>query len=198
MGKVIGLTGGIASGKSTVSRYLEDKGYIVLDSDKYAHTVLEPNQKGYLQIVDYFGEEILNDDKTINRRALGQIVFNDKEKLQQLNGFTHPEVRRMMQEDLDKFRKDNHVFLDIPLLYENKREAICDLVITVYVNERTQLERLMARNGFTEEEALSRIRSQMPLDEKKERSDIVFDNNDSMETLYQQIDGFLSELESVN
>lgn len=196
MGKVIGLTGGIASGKSTVSQYLESKGYIVLDSDKYAHTVLEPGQKGYLQIVDYFGEEILNEDKTINRRALGQIVFNDKDKLQALNSFTHPEVRRMMQEDLDKYKQDHHVFLDIPLLYENKRDTICDLVITVYVNEETQLERLMARNGFTKDEALSRIRSQMPLDEKKERSDVVFDNNGSVEALYKQIDRFLSEIES--
>ena len=196
MGKIIGLTGGIASGKSTVSQYLESKDYIVLDSDKYAHTVLEPGQLGYKQIVEYFGGDVLNEDETINRKALGQIVFNDKEKLQALNSFTHPEVRRMMHEDLDKYKQDHHVFLDIPLLYENKRETICDLVITVYVNEETQLERLMARNRFTEEEALSRIRSQMPLDEKKERSDVVFDNNGSVEALYKQIDRFLSEIES--
>lgn len=196
MGKLIGLTGGIASGKSTASNYLKDKGYIVLDADIYAKKIMEPGQVAYENILDYFGREILNEDRTINRKALGNLVFNNRDKLTQLNQFTHPEVKRLMREDQDKYLPDNHVFLDIPLLFENNRHEMCDLVITVYVTYENQLDRLMSRNGFTEEEAKSRIASQMDLEEKKNRSDIVFDNNATKEALYKQIDGFLSKLEN--
>ena len=196
MGRLIGLTGGIASGKSTTSNYLKDKGYIVLDADLYAKKIMEPGQVAYVNIVDYFGPEIVNEDRTINRKALGNLVFNNKDKLKQLNGFTHPEVKRLMREDQDKYLPDNHVFLDIPLLFENNRHEMCDLVITVYVTYENQLDRLMSRNGFTEEEAKSRIASQMDLEEKKNRSDIVFDNNGTKEALYKQIDEFLSKLEN--
>lgn len=196
MGKLIGLTGGIASGKSTTSNYLKDKGYIVLDADVYAKKIMEPGQVAYENIVDYFGPEIVNKDRTINRKTLGNLVFNNKDKLTQLNQFTHPEVKRLMKKDQDKYLPDNHVFLDIPLLFENNRHEMCDLVITVYVTYKNQLERLMARNGFSEEEARSRIASQMDLEEKKKRSDVVFDNNETKEALYKQIDGFLSNLES--
>ena len=194
MGKLIGLTGGIASGKSTTSNYLKDKGYIVLDADVYAKKIMEPGQVAYENIVNYFGPEIVNEDRTINRKALGNLVFNNKDKLKQLNQFTHPEVKRLMREDQEKYLPENHVFLDIPLLFENNRHEMCDLVITVYVTYDNQLERLMTRNGFSEEEAKSRIASQMNLDEKKRRSDVVFDNNTTKEALYQQIDGFLSKL----
>lgn len=194
MGKLIGLTGGIASGKSTTSNYLKDKGYIVLDADVYAKKIMEPGQVAYENIVNYFGPEIVNEDRTINRKALGNLVFNNKDKLKQLNQFTHPEVKRLMREDQEKYLPENHVFLDIPLLFENNRHEMCDLVITVYVTYDNQLERLMTRNGFSEEEAKSRIASQMDLDEKKRRSDVVFDNNTTKEALYQQIDGFLSKL----
>ena len=194
MGKLIGLTGGIASGKSTTSNYLKDKGYIVLDADVYAKKIMEPGQVAYENIVNYFGPEIVNEDRTINRKALGNLVFNNKDKLKKLNQFTHPEVKRLMREDQEKYLPENHVFLDIPLLFENNRHEMCDLVITVYVTYDNQLERLMTRNGFSEEEAKSRIASQMNLDEKKRRSDVVFDNNTTKEALYQQIDGFLSKL----
>ncbi|HJE19925.1 MAG TPA: dephospho-CoA kinase [Aliicoccus persicus] len=194
MGKLIGLTGGIASGKSTTSNYLKDKGYIVLDADVYAKKIMEPGQVAYENIVNYFGPEIVNEDRTINRKALGNLVFNNKDKLKQLNQFTHPEVKRLMREDQEKYLPENHVFLDIPLLFENNRHEMCDFVITVYVTYDNQLERLMTRNGFSEEEAKSRIASQMNLDEKKRRSDVVFDNNTTKEALYQQIDGFLSKL----
>src|SRR5699024_7797402 len=126
--------------------------------------------------------------RTINRKALGNLVFNNKDKLKKLNQFTHPEVKRLMREDQEKYLPENHVFLDIPLLFENNRHEMCDLVITVYVTYDNQLDRLMTRNGFSEEEAKSRIASQMDLDEKKRRSDVVFDNNTTKEALYQQID----------
>ncbi|MFC3900984.1 dephospho-CoA kinase [Aliicoccus persicus] len=196
MGKIIGLTGGIASGKSTTSNYLKEKGYIVLDADQYAKKILEPGQNAYHNIIDYFGKKILNSDKTINRKALGHIVFNDSSELQKLNQFTHPEVKRLMQEDQDRYIKDNHVFLDIPLLFENKRDKACDLVITVYVSYEAQIERLMNRNGFTEDEAKSRINSQMSLEEKKKMSDVVFDNNGTKEELFKQVDQFISKLEN--
>lgn len=196
MGKIIGLTGGIASGKSTTSNYLKEKGYIVLDADEYAKKIMEPGQIAYQNIVDYFGEDIVNDDKTINRKALGQIVFNSQQERQQLNQFTHPEVKRLMREDQEKYSQNNHVFLDIPLLFENNRHEMCDIVITVYVTYENQLTRLMNRNGFTEDEAKSRINSQMSLEEKKKMSDVVFDNNGTKEELFKQVDQFISKLEN--
>lgn len=194
MYKSIGITGGIASGKSTVSHYLKDKGYVVLDADIYARNVLNKGTEGLKKTVEHFGNGILNDDGTLNREVLGHIVFNDKDELAVLNSITHPIIRQEMNDDKNKNLKTGHVFSDIPLLYENKLEDQFDLVIVVYVDEKTQLNRLMTRNDFTEEEARRRIASQLSLEEKKKRADIVFNNNDTKEALYNQIDDFIKQL----
>lgn len=194
MYKKIGLTGGIASGKSAVSNYLKDKGYTVLDADIYAKNVLNKGTEGLKKVVEHFGKDVLEDDGTLNRKKLGDIVFNDKDELAVLNNITHPIIRRNMDRDAEKYIKDDHVFSDIPLLYENKLENQFDFVIVVYVDTETQIKRLMKRNDYTLEEAKARINSQLPLSKKKEDADVVLDNRGSLDELYREIDELLEQL----
>ncbi|SDK70577.1 dephospho-CoA kinase [Lacicoccus qingdaonensis] len=194
MYKVIGLTGGIASGKSTASDYIRSLGFEVLDADVYARKVTEKDSAGYHKIIEAFGTDILDENKEIDRRKLGEIIFNDPEERKKLNGISHPEIRRMMNADQEAFLKHNHVFLDIPLLFENGLDKNCDITITVYVTKENQMERLMERNNLTEKEAASRVNSQMSLDEKKNLSDYVFDNNNDKKELFDQIDEFVEML----
>lgn len=196
MYKVIGLTGGIASGKSTASEYIKEQGFKVLDADVYARKVTEKDSPGYHKIIEVFGTGILDDNKEIDRAKLGQIIFNDINERKKLNDISHPEIRRMMNADQDEFIKENHVFLDIPLLFENGLDKKCDITITVYVTEENQMKRLMARNELTEADAASRINSQMSLLEKKNLSDWVFDNNENREHLFEQIDEFIKNLQN--
>ena len=195
MNYVIGLTGGIASGKSTASDYIRSKGYPVLDADTYAKKATAKGGPAYQGIIDHFGAELLQDDGEIDRRKLGAIVFNDDGERKVLNQLVHPEVRRMMDEDKERLAESGHVFLDIPLLFENGLDRQCDITLTVYVDQETQIERLMERNGFSHSEALSRINSQMPLSEKRDRSDEVLDNSGSKNELYAQIEDFLANIE---
>lgn len=197
MNKVIGLTGGIASGKTTVSNYLKDQGFVVLDADEYSRKTTAKDGPAIPQIVEAFGQDILDEDGNLNRAKLGQIIFNDKSKRQILNEIVHPLIRQMMNADQEKYIKEGHVFLDIPLLFENGLDKNCDLIITVYVDEKVQMERLQARNNLSSEEAKSRIDSQMSLLEKKNMSDIVFDNNGDLPSLYKQVDKFTNELKSM-
>jgi dephospho-CoA kinase len=195
MNYVIGLTGGIASGKSTASDYIRSKGYPVLDADTYAKKATAKGGPAYQGIIDHFGADLLQDDGEIDRRKLGAIVFNDTSEREVLNQLVHPEVRRMMDADKDRLAEEGHVFLDIPLLFENGLDRQCDITLTVYVDQETQIERLMERNGFSHSEALSRINSQMPLSEKRDRSDEVLDNSGSKSELYAQIEDFLANIE---
>lgn len=192
--KVIGITGGIASGKSTVSDYIKSKGYPVLDADIYARKVVEPGSEGLKEIVEAFGEDALNEDGTMNRQYVGSLIFNDKDKRDILNGITHPKIRQKMNDDRDFYLQTTHVFQDIPLLFENGLENQMDEIIVVYVERDVQTERLMVRNELSESEAISRIESQMSLEDKKARATVVFDNSETRETLYKQIDEFLSTL----
>lgn len=195
MNSIIGLTGGIASGKSTASAYIEEKGYPVLDADKYARKATAKSGPSYKGIIQAFGEDVVSEDGEIDRSRLGAIIFKDPGQRKVLNKLVHPEVRRMMNEDRDRLVQDNHVFLDIPLLFENGLDDQCDITLTVYVDESIQKTRLMERNGLTEAEAESRISSQMPLAEKRDKSDFVLDNSGSRANLYEQIEQFLSEIE---
>src|SRR5699024_4438354 len=147
------------------------------------------------RIIREFGEDILAPDGEIDRQKLGSIIFSDQGRRKVLNGLVHPEIRRMMNEERDRLLKENHVFLDIPLLFENGLDDQCDITLTVYVDESTQKSRLMERNGLSGEEAGSRIGSQMPLSEKRGRSDYVLDNSGSRENLYEQIEIFLAKIE---
>jgi dephospho-CoA kinase len=195
MSFIIGLTGGIASGKSTVSNMLKELNIPVVDADEEARLAVEKGEKAYSEIVSYFGEEILLEDGSINRAKLGSIIFPNEEKRNVLNSIVHPAVRENMFRKREHYLSLGHklVVLDIPLLFEGKIDYNIDKTVLVYVAEATQLERLMNRNGFTEEEALSRIHSQMPLHEKVKLADAVIDNNGSIEETRKQLLEILSE-----
>lgn len=197
MYKIIGLTGGIASGKTTVSDYLKERGYTVLDADVYSRKTTEKNGPAIPAIKQAFGDDIVNADGELDRKKLGGIIFNDADKRRELNGIVHPLIRDMMNGDEQKFIKKGHVFLDIPLLFENGLNERCDFVVTVFVDRDTQIKRLTARNDLTVEEAEARINSQMPLTEKVRKSEYRLDNNGNLEALYEQIDRFTEELESM-
>ncbi len=182
--KIIGLTGGIASGKSTVSRALRELGAIVIDADEVAHTIMEPGKPAWEDIIEHFGSGVLNADQTIDREKLGAIVFNNPERLQVLNQITHPRVGEQFKQIITTLRaekSDAVLFIEVPLLYETHMERICEEVLVVWVDEETQIQRLMKRDGLSREDALKRIDAQMSLDEKARRADFVIDNRYSIE-----------------
>ncbi|GAA0333338.1 dephospho-CoA kinase [Bacillus carboniphilus] len=191
----IGITGGISSGKSTVSQMLRDWGFTVIDADVQAKKVVEPNEQAYNEIIQEFGKEILLPNGHINRAKLGEIIFNDQAKREKLNSIVHPAVRKnMLRLKEEAFANgEKTVFMDIPLLYESKLTHFVEKVMVVYVEPEVQLRRLMERNHFTEEEARSRIRSQLPLDDKKKWADAVIDNNGSVDETKAQLEQILKE-----
>jgi dephospho-CoA kinase len=180
----VGLTGGIACGKSTVARMLVEKGAILIDFDDVAHAVEEPEGPVWREIVRHFGEAILLPDRRIDRRKLGAIVFADREKRGILNRLVHPAVfaewRKRLGE-IEKGRADAVVLSDIPLLIEAGLEKMVDVVLLVYIPPEEQIRRLMVRDGFTREEAERRVAAQMPIGEKIPRADIVIRNEGSFE-----------------
>ena len=193
---VLGLTGGIASGKSTVSTMIRKHGIRVIDADIISREVVEVGKPAYRQIVELFGKDILHDNDTINRERLGALIFADEKKRNQLNRIVHPAVREelLKQTKEEKEQDAKAVVLDIPLLFESKLTHLVDKTILVYVDEKTQLERLMKRNGFSEDEAMMRIRSQLPLKEKIILSDELINNNGSIEETEIQLHEILSKL----
>lgn len=193
---VIGLTGGIASGKSTVSNMFRNQGIRIIDADKISRDVVEIGEPAYQQIVKTFGQDILLDDQTINREKLGAIIFSNDKNRQQLNEIVHPAVRKEMlkQKQEEKERNAKQVVLDIPLLFESKLTHMVDVTVLVYVDEQTQLKRLMNRNGYSKEEAMMRIQSQLPLKEKVKLADVIINNNGSIEDTEAQVIEFLNGL----
>ena len=191
----IGLTGGIASGKSTVLTYFKDKGIPYIDADIVAREVVEPGNEGLKAIVDTFGSHVLQDDGTLNREALGAIVFHNEEKRQLLNSCLKIHIRNRIMELTSQYEQGNTPILiyDIPLLIEGEWYTMMDEVWLVYVNETTQIERLMSRNGYTREDALARINSQMRLDDKRAYADIIVDNNGTPHDLTVQLNTIWNE-----
>ena len=191
----IGLTGGIASGKSTVLTYFKDKGIPYIDADIVAREVVEPGNEGLKAIVDTFGSHVLQDDGTLNREALGAIVFHNEEKRQLLNSCLKTHIRNRIMELTSQYEQGNTPILiyDIPLLIEGEWYTMMDEVWLVYVNEMTQIERLMSRNGYTREDALARINSQMRLDDKRAYADIIVDNNGTPHDLTVQLNTIWNE-----
>lgn len=186
---IIGLTGGISSGKSTVAEMIKQLGIPIVDADVIAREVVEPNEEAYAQIVQHFGTSILNEDQTIDRKKLGAIVFNDENERKKLNSIVHPAIRQRMKQQKEQYLQEGfvHVVLDIPLLFESKLTYLVEKTLLVYVNEDVQLQRLMARDESTKEEALSRIKSQMPLNEKIKLADAVINNNGTVEETKEQL-----------
>lgn len=185
----IGLTGGIASGKSTVAAMFRELHIPVIDADEIAHRVTAVDGEAYKPIIETFGRDILDTNGAIDRRKLGTIVFGDEQKRKQLNAIVHPLVRKHMLLQKEQYMKQakKAIVLDIPLLFESKLEHLVDRILVVYVDEQIQLRRLCERNGFSFEEAWARIKAQMPLEEKRKKADAVIDNNGTIEETKQQL-----------
>lgn len=192
---VLGLTGGIASGKSTVSQHFKNLGYPVIDADVIAREVMEPGEPGYTKVVNFFGPESINPDQSLNRKRVGEIVFSDPEKLKQLNILVHKEIFSEIMKKKSEMSEQDYplIVLDIPLLYEAGYEKYVDTVMVVYTDYDTQLSRLRNRDQLTEEEAVNRINSQESLESKKSKADVIIDNNGTIEQTIEQINNWLTE-----
>ena len=196
MGMILGLTGSIASGKSTVSKMICEFGIPIVDADVIAKQVVEVGQVAYQKIVETFGPEILFENEEINRPALGAIIFNNPERREELNKIVHPEVRKVMLQQSKRLLDEGHriVILDIPLLFESKLTSLVEKTIVVYVDEENQIKRLMKRNNLSEEEAMARIKSQIPISEKVKLADYVIDNNDTIEYTNKQVKALITKI----
>ncbi|HSO57054.1 MAG TPA: dephospho-CoA kinase [Paenisporosarcina sp.] len=192
---IIGLTGSIASGKSTISAMLKEKGYPIIDADVVARIVVEPGTSNLQEIKRQFGASVINEDGTLNRDALGKLIFNDPAKRKQLNDLMHPAIRSEMLRQRDELLKNGQkiLIMDIPLLFESRLQHFVDKILVVSVTEETQLERLMNRNSLSKEEATSRIHSQLPVSEKEKGADAVIYNNGTIAQSQQQLERILTE-----
>ena len=190
--RLIGLTGGIASGKSTVADRLAAKGAVIIDADRVAREIVEPGEDAYREIVAEWGPEVLREDGGIDRAKLGAIIFADARARQKLNQMTHGRVRERMLERAETLRKSASpppaAILDIPLLFENRLEKMVEETWVVYLDPHHQLDRLMRRNGFTREEAEQRIASQLPLSKKAQLATRIIDNNGDLDGLAAEVD----------
>lgn len=185
----IGLTGGIASGKSTVVSMLRDYGAAIIDCDIIARDVVQPGSEGLQAVVHAFGPQALLSDGTMNRAYIGSVVFTDTARKKELEDILFPLIHREIDRRTAMLENAGTkiVFLDMPLLFEVKYHSYVDEVWLVYVDAATQLTRLMARNGYTKEEALARIHSQFPIDEKRSLSQVIIDNTASLENTEAQV-----------
>lgn len=189
----IGLTGGIACGKSTVANLLVRRGAILIDADRLAREVVEPGSPVLAAVAERFGSDVLHPDGSLNRKRLGEIVFGDEQRRKALEGILHPEIRRRMfgrMEAEEAVHPDKLVVVDIPLMYESKLDERFAEILVVYVPEYVQLKRLMDRDGLTEEQARQRLSAQMPIEAKKSLADVVIDNSGSLEETERQIAHF--------
>lgn len=190
MTKILGLTGGIASGKSTVSNFFKEQNIPVVDADEVAHAVMEAGQPAVDEIREVFGEEYILDNGEINREALGKTVFSSPSHRKQLNKIVHGEIRKRMLEEREQLVAEGYflIVLDIPLLFEADYDHEVDEVMVVYVDKDTQKERLLKRNPkLSDSEALDRIYSQMPLDDKAKAADTIIDNTGTIEQTLKQV-----------
>lgn len=194
---VVGLTGGIASGKSTVSLLLKKKGAVIIDADEIAKQIMQPGEPAWIKVVNHFGQQIINEKQDIDRRKLADIVFSDKKQLELLNSFTHPEILKEIKERLQcyKMSQKKVIVLDAALLMEVGLHKIVDEVWVVAVDEKVQLDRLMFREkNLDVKQAMDRIKSQMPLKEKLKYAHRVIDNSGSIEDTKIQVDKIWREI----
>jgi dephospho-CoA kinase len=188
---LVGLTGGIASGKTIVAGMFKSLGTCIIDADQISRDVILPCSEAYKKLINTFGREILKDDQSIDRKKLGDMVFGDPEKQAKLNECTHSEIFKEIDQRIEEIRKKNPdavIIVDAALLIETAAYKKFDKLIVVYADEETQLKRLMERDGFTEEEALKRIRSQMPLKEKIKYADFVIYNQKELKDTQKQVE----------
>lgn len=186
MAIVIGLTGGIAMGKSTISHFLRSKGIAIIDADQIAHTVLDFDEVSK-KIAQTFGEKVLNADRKINRRELGSIVFSNPQKLTQLNQIVQPVIRAEILAQIKALSDQKIIILDAPVLFEQGYENTVDFLMVVATNHATQLARLMERDHLNQSEAEKRIKAQIPIEEKIKKASIVVDTSGTIEETQRQV-----------
>lgn len=194
MPKVIGLTGGIASGKSSVSELLTVHGFKVVDADVASRQAVEKGTKGLEQVKEAFGEEAIDEDGNMNRSYVGDVIFNHPEKRLELNEIVHPIVRDIMEQEKEAYLEQGYnVIMDIPLLFENDLQDTVDEVWLVYTSESIQIDRLMERNNLSMEDAKARVYSQISIDKKRRMADREIDNRDTKLELKQNLERMLVE-----
>lgn len=197
--KWIGLTGGIATGKSTAKKLIESLGSPVIDADEISHQLSAVDQAGYKAIVSHFGKEVLNTDLTLDRKKLGQMIFANESLKLQLEGILHPLIRAEVLRQKEQHRANGAelCFYDVPLLFEKKLWSDFDATVLIWCDARAQLERLMARNGYSKEEALLRISNQIDLIDKVKMSTYCVDNSGDTEDLQKQLVKLLGNLKQL-
>ena len=194
MPKVIGLTGGIATGKSTVSELLTAFGFKVVDADIASRKAVAKESKGLEQIKEQFGDEAITEDGEMDRKYMGDLVFSQPEKRLELNAIVHPIVREIMEEEKQGYIQQGYnVIMDIPLLFENELQETVDEVWLVYTSESIQIDRLMERNNLSLEDAKARVHSQISIDKKSRMADHVIDNLGDKLELKQNLERLLVE-----
>lgn len=190
MTKILGLTGGIASGKTSISNYFKSLKIPLIDADLIARKVMRAGQPAVTEIVEVFGKEVLLENGELDRKQLGRLIFGSTDKRKQLNQIVQYKIREELKKEIETYLKDEPplIVLDIPLLYEESYEREVDEVMVVYVNAQTQKDRLLKRDtDLSEIDAVNRINSQMPLSEKATRADVVIDNNGSIAESIDQV-----------
>ncbi|MEA2087905.1 MAG: dephospho-CoA kinase, partial [Candidatus Caldatribacteriota bacterium] len=193
MALIVGLTGGIVGGKSTVASMFKNLGAKIIDADKLGHSVILPNKPVWKKIVKIFGKDILQNDLTIDREKLGKIVFANQILLKKLNEITHPEITKIIKKEINLGKNKTHnqkkiIIIDAALIYEAKIDGLMDKIIVVYIDEDEQIKRLIKRNNLSKDEALQRIKSQMPIEEKIKMADYVIDNSSSLDKTREQVE----------
>ncbi len=197
---IIGLTGGIATGKSTVVKMLLRKGAYIIDADQLAREVVEPNQPAWREILKWLGKSILLPDQSLDRGKIAELVFGDPQKLKILNGIIHPRVGTRIIErtrEIEQTDPNAVIVYDIPLLIEAGMQEMVDLILLVYAPRELQLKRLSERDDLNPEEAEQRLAAQLPIDEKRKYAHQVIDNSGSLAETEKQVDRFWSNLEPV-
>jgi len=197
---IVGLTGGIGSGKSSIAKMFKDEGAYVIDFDYLARVVVEPDKPAWKDIIDYFGPEILSPDKTLNRSKLAEIVFSDEKSRKALEGFTHPRIFKERDTLIKAIKKKDPnavVIIDVPLLFELSLSGKFDKVILVYVSRDVQIKRVIKRGVLTKEKVERRLKAQIPIEEKKLLSDYIINNEGSLKDTRDQVRKVVHELKKL-
>jgi len=201
MALIVGLTGGIVGGKSTVASMFRDLGAKIIDADKLGHSIILPYKPAWKKIVKLYGKDILRNDLTIDREKLGKTVFTNQILLKKLNEITHPEIIKIIKKEINSAKNKSHnqekiLMVDAALIYETKIDKFMDKIIVVYIDKDEQIKRLIKRNNLSKDEASQRIKSQMPMEIKVEMADYVIDNNDTLDKTKKQVETIWGKLVS--
>ena len=196
---IVGLTGGIVGGKSTVASMFRDLGAKIIDADKLGHSVILPHKPAWKKIVKLFGKDILKNDLTVDRGKLGKIVFTNQALLKKLNEITHPEITKIIKKEINlaknkTYNQEKVLIIDAALIYEAKIDRFMDKIIVVYIDKDEQIKRLIKRNNLSKDEALHRVISQIPMEEKAKMADYVIDNSSSLDKTKKQVEKIWTNL----